>query len=58
MIGPEGVEKVSIVDVDGEGPLGGMEPKGGSEGTAGEGVRLSVIGESWVQRIDPTTDSG
>jgi len=58
MIGPEGVEKVSIVDVDGEGPLGGMEPKAGSGGTAGEGVRLSVIGESCVQRIDSTTDSG
>ena len=54
---PEGVENVSVVDVDGDGPLRGARPKAGSGGIAGEGVRLSVIGESWVRRIEPTTDS-
>lgn len=54
---PEGVENVSVVDVDGDGPLSGVRPKAGSGGIAGEGVRLSVIGESWVRRIEPTTDS-
>jgi hypothetical protein len=43
---PEGVENVSIVDVDGDGPLSGVRPKAGSEGISGEGVRLSVIVES------------
>jgi hypothetical protein len=54
---PEGVENVSIVEVDGDGPFGGLRPKAGREGTAGEGVRLSVIVESRVWRMDPTTDS-
>jgi len=56
-IEPEGVEIVSIVDVDGDGPPRGRQPNAGSGGTAGEGVRLSLIGESWVRRKEPTTDS-
>jgi hypothetical protein len=57
-IEPEGVEIVSIVDVGGDGPLRGVRPNGGSGGmAAGEGVRLSLIGESWVWRKEPTTDS-
>ncbi len=58
-IEPEGVEIVSIVDVGGDGPLKGVQPNGGNGGTvaAGEGVRLSLIGESWVRRKEPTTDS-
>jgi hypothetical protein len=55
--GPEGVENVSVVDVDGDGPLSGVRPKAGSGGIAGEGVRLSVIVERRVRRIEPTTDS-
>jgi hypothetical protein len=53
----EGVEIVPIVDVDGDGPPRGVQPNAGSGGTAGEGVRLSLIGESWVRRKEPTTDS-
>ncbi len=53
-IEPEGVVIVSIVDVDGDGPLRGVRP---NTGTAGEGVRLSLIGESWEWRKEPTTDS-
>jgi hypothetical protein len=45
-LGPEGVENVSIVDVDGEGPLSDTRPKAGSEGISGDGVLLSVIVES------------
>jgi hypothetical protein len=54
--GPGGVENVSIVDVDGDGPLKGVRPKAGS-GCVGEGVRLSLIGESWVRCMEPITDS-
>jgi len=43
---PEGVGNVSIVDVDGDGPLSDVRPKPGSERMSGEGVRLSVIVES------------
>jgi len=56
-IWPEGVESVSIVNVDGDGPPRGVQPNAGSGGTAGEGVRLSLIVESWVRRKEPTTDS-
>lgn len=56
-IWPEGVEIVSIVDVDGDGPPRGVQPNAGNGGTAGDGVRLSLIGESWVRRKEPTTDS-
>ncbi len=56
-IGPEGVETVSIVDVDGDGPPGGVQPNAGSGGNTGEGVRLSLIGERLVRRKEPTTDS-
>jgi len=56
-IGPEGVEIVSIVDVDGDGLPRGVQPNAGSGGTAGEGVRLSLIGESWARRKEPTTNS-
>jgi hypothetical protein len=56
-IGPEGVGIVSTVDVDGDGPSRGMQPNAGSGGPTGEGVRLSLIGESWVRRMEPTTDS-
>jgi len=52
----EGVGIVSIVDVDGDGPPRGVQPNAG-DGTTGEGVRLSLIGESWVRRKEPTTDS-
>jgi len=53
----EGVENVSIDDVDGDGPLSDVRPKGGSDGTGGEGVVLSVIRESCVWHMEPTTDS-
>jgi len=43
---PEGVENVSIADVDGEGPLSDARPKAGSEAISGEGVLLSVMVES------------
>lgn len=57
-IGPEGVRIVSIVvDVDGDGLPFGVRPKAGGGGTAGEEVRLSLIGESWVRCKEPTTDS-
>ncbi|KAI0296505.1 hypothetical protein B0F90DRAFT_1033470 [Multifurca ochricompacta] len=56
-IRPEGVENVSIEDVDGDDPLGGVRPKDGMVRTPDEGVRHSVIVERWVRRIDPTTDS-
>ena len=58
-IGPEGVEIVSIVEVDGDGPPSGVRPNAGIEieWTAGEEVRLSLIGESWVRCKEPTTDS-
>jgi len=55
-IGPEGVENVSVGDVDGDATRG-VRPKAGSGGNSGEGVRLSVIGESRVWRKEPTTDS-
>jgi hypothetical protein len=56
---PEGVENVSIVEVGGDEPFGRVPRKDGGEGTIGdsEGVRLSVIVERWVRRMDPTTDS-
>jgi hypothetical protein len=56
-IGPEGVENVSVGDVDGDGLPRCVRPKAGSGGNPGEGVRLSVIGESRVWRKEPTTDS-
>jgi hypothetical protein len=56
-IGPEGVENVSVGDVDGDGLPRGVRPKAGSGGNPGEGVRLSVMGESRVWRKEPTTDS-
>jgi hypothetical protein len=56
-IRPDGVEKVSIVDVDGDDPLSGVRPKAGREGIAGEDVRLSVMGESREWCMEPTTDS-
>jgi len=52
-IAPEGVDSVSTVDVDGDGP----RPKAGGGGTVGEEVPLSSIGESWVRYKEPTTDS-
>jgi len=52
-----GVENVSTEDVDGEGPFVGVRPNAGGGGTAEDGEVLSVIGESDVLRIDPTTDS-
>jgi hypothetical protein len=36
--GPESVEIVSIMDVDGDSPPRGLQPNAGSGGTAGEGV--------------------
>jgi len=51
------VENVSTEDVDGEGPFAGVRPNAGGGGTAEDGEVLSVIGESDVLRIDPTTDS-
>lgn len=54
---PDGVENVSIEDVDGDGPFAGARPKGGGGGIADDWEVLSVIGESGVLRIDPTTDS-
>lgn len=48
---------MSMVDADGDGPLIDVQPKAGSGGTVGEGVRLSVIGESCVRCIEPATES-
>ena len=56
-IAPGGVDSVSTVDVDGDGPPFGVRPKAGGGGTVGEEVRLSSIGESWVRYKEPTTDS-
>jgi hypothetical protein len=53
----EGVENVSIEDVDGDGPLAGVRPNAGGGGTADDWEVLSVIGERRVLHIDPTTDS-
>ena len=56
--GREGVENVSIEDVEGEGPFAGVRPNAGGGGTADDDWEVrSVIGESEVLRIDPTTDS-
>ena len=53
----EGVEIVSVDDVDGDGPLAGVRPKAGGGGTAHDWDVLSMRGERDVLRIDPTTDS-
>jgi hypothetical protein len=53
----EGVENVSIEDVDGEGPFAGVRPNAGGGGIADDGDVLSVIVESRLLCIDPTTDS-
>jgi hypothetical protein len=53
----EGVENVSIEDVDGDGQFAGVRPNAGGGGTVDYGEVLSVIGESEVLRIDLTTDS-
>lgn len=47
------VENVSIEDVDGDGPFASVWPPS----TADDEEVHSVIGESEVLRIDPTTDS-
>ena len=57
MIAPEGVDSVSTVDVDGDGPPFGVRLKAGGKGTVGEDVQLSSIGESWVRYKELTTDS-
>ena len=52
------MENVSIEDVDGDGPFAGVRPNAGGGGTADDDWEVrSVIGESEVLRIDPTTDS-
>ena len=53
----EGVENVSIEDVDGDGPFVGVRPNTGGGGMVDNGEVLSVIGDNDVLRIDPTTDS-
>ena len=53
----EGVENVSIEDVDGDGPFAGVQPNAGGDGTVDDGEVLSVIGDNDVLRKDPTTDS-
>ena len=53
----EGVENVSIEDVDGDGPFAGVWPNARGGGTVDDGEVLSVIGDNDVLRIDPTTDS-
>ena len=56
-IAPGGVDNVSTVDVEGDGPPFGVRPKAGGGGTLGDDVRLSSMGESWVRYKEPTTDS-
>ena len=53
----EGVENVSIDDVDGDGPFAGVRPNAGGGGTVDDGEVLSVIGDNGALRKDPTTDS-
>src|ERR1700761_6105000 len=53
----EGVENVSVDDVDGDGPFAGVPPKAGSRGTADDWDVLSVRSDNVVPRIDSTTDS-
>jgi hypothetical protein len=53
----EGVENVSIEDVDGEGPLAGVRPNAGGGGTADDGDVLLVIVDSRLLCIDPTIDA-
>jgi hypothetical protein len=48
----EGVENVSIEDVDGEGPFAGVRPNAGGGGIADDGDVLSVIVESRLLCID------
>jgi hypothetical protein len=54
----EGVENVSIEDVDGDGPFAGVRPKAGGGGTADDGEVLSVIGERDVLRIEDSVWEG
>jgi hypothetical protein len=51
------VNVLSIEDADGEGPFAGVWPNAGGGGAADDGDVLSVIGESDVLCVDPTTDS-
>jgi hypothetical protein len=53
----EGVENVSMEDVDGDGPFAGVRPNAGGGGTVDDGEVLSVIGERALLRIDLTSDS-
>lgn len=52
----EGVENVSIEDVDGDGPFAGVRPKAGGVGTADDGEVLSEIGESDLLGIDDSVE--
>jgi hypothetical protein len=52
-----GVENVSIEDVDGEGPFAGVRPNASGGGIADEGEDLSVIVESRPLCMNPTTVS-
>jgi hypothetical protein len=53
----EGVEDISIEDVDGDGPFAGVRPKARGRGTVDDGKVRSVVGESVLLRIDTVTDS-
>jgi hypothetical protein len=53
----EGVENVSIEDVYGDGLFAGVRPNAGGGCTVDHGEVFSVIRESDVLHIDPTTDS-
>ena len=53
----EGVENVSIEDVDGDGPFAGVWPNARGGGTVDDREVLSVIEDNNVLRIDLTTDS-
>ena len=56
-IAPEGVDSVSTVNVNGDGPPFGVRLKASGGRTVSKDVRLSSIGESWGRYKEPTTDS-
>ena len=53
----DGIEKVSIEDVDDDSLFVGVWPNAGVGGTVDDGEVLSVIGDKDVLCKDPTTDS-
>ena len=53
----EGVENVSIEDVDGDGPFAGVQPNARGNNAVDDGEVLSVIRDNDILCKDPTTDS-